>query len=389
MKMSRYFIFLIFQIVSVACFALVNPESTTLAVPGWSAEIYVVGKNNTRTFYCKGSLIASRWVLSAAPCYFDPFKAKDTGVSRSNPVFVIKLGSSETYLEVADHIDSDDFDLTMWRLAKPVTNTPLKLSSKKNSQLFSTPVQILGTQSSLAAKHIFYNPYQGANITCTVDGTTFRTTDTLCYLLGRSTTSSTLLSTAGVIIDPKAPDAPNSVLDRALTIDTTGASLYVDFRSSNSYPCHEDLGAPVLVKNLVGEFEQVGVITGAGMTAGVPMCTQTLANVISSVAHFQPFITETIVDYEFGLLCPAAPKPKVAYTGGAGITLSWPAVEGATGYRILYTTSVGYSAIKTVDVKTQTQVSTNLNPALTYSASVTAYNDSCSGPRSELLTIDL
>jgi hypothetical protein len=386
-KTSVYLALIICMLLSAACWALVNPQTTMLRFPGWSAEIFVAGPNGTYFPYCKGSLIASNWVLSSAACYFDPFKAKDAAANPGDPAFVIRLGNSDTWLEVADHIDNDDFTLTLWRLAEAVSSTPIKLSARTSAELIHANVLIPGNQSTPAVRHSFFNPSQGENLVCNMDGVVFFTDDALCYLLGDITTSATLLSSSAVIVDPSRADAPDTALDRAIEIDASGARLYLDFRGSNSYPCNEDLGAAVVWQNADGGYELVAVAAGIGMSIGLPVCTPALVNEFRSVAHYRAFIDETIVDYEFSALCPAAPEPLLRYTGANGINISWPAVPGATGYKIHYTDLIGYFPIETVDLKTGTEVATNLDENRVYTASLTAYNETCSSSPSELLTI--
>lgn len=368
--------------------ALVDPEVTPQLAPGWMADIHVVlERQNRTTDFCKGVLIAPQWILSAASCVYDPNRVLDD--EQGKPEYIVKLGPNADVVEVDGFFPSDDYSVGLFHIALPSEAAPLPLTDKTAAQLAGKEAVIVGRQSSLPVMHSYYNPGVTApSALCQVNGKDFAIDGAMCYLLTKTTNANTLFRTRSIIIDPLAANAPATALDKTVKPVTTGSQLYLDFRQSQSYPCHEDLGAPVLVQNGSG-YEIVAMVTGVGIATALPVCGMSLANKFISIAGARAFIDRTLAAYDFSAACPAAPKPEVVYTGGNEITLRWPPVRGASGYKLHYTGDHGRRPITTVDMKARTDAHTAIEPGIEYLVAVTAYNANCSSALSELLPVNL
>lgn len=388
MKRLDLWLFSLLSLAAGPVAALVDPEVTQQMVPGWMADIHVVLKRQNRTTeFCKGVLIAPQWVLSAASCEFDPGRVRED--EQGEPEYIVKLGPNADVVEVEEFYPSDDYSVALLRIALPSEATPLPLTGKTAAELLGQEAVIFGRQSSLPVMHAFYNPAVTApSALCQVNGKDFSIDGAFCYLLTRKTNANTLFRTRARIIDPLATTAPATALDKLVKPDSTGYLMYLDFRDNRSYPCHEDIGAPVLVQN-GNSYEIAAVVTGVGMTASVPICGMSLANEFVSIDGAREFIEQTMAGYDFEASCPIAPEPEVTYTGNNGITLKWDAVKGATGYKVHYTGDHGHVPISTVDVKGRTDVATVIAPGVEYLVAVTAYNANCSSELSDPLPVNL
>ncbi len=190
----------------------------------------------------------------------------------------------------------------------------------------------------------------------------------------------------GRVIDPLSADAISSPLNETVTPDTSGDRLYVDFSENNSYPCHEDLGAP-LVATLNGEPVQVGLLVAAGMPTGVPLCNGSFLNHMISMAGLQGFIEENIRKGEFAQRCPAKAYLNFEQLDGAMVRFYWDEIDKAEGYRILATASLGYEPIQTFDLGDSLEITAELEIGTTYSLSLQGYNSECTGIMSAPLSL--
>ncbi len=374
--------------------AVVEPEVTQLAPPGWMVNIYVLGTFNLRSYFCKGALISNRWVLTSARCLYDPYKALDGAADDANPEYVVIAAGTSVAVRVIRFVQSEDFTVALMQLETPISATPLTLSAQTEALLLNTDVQILATERSKGIRDSRYNPGTGLRMDCDIDGAIFffgasATGGAYCYMMSRPDTGSTLYRTRARVIDPAAPGAPNSPLDVLGGFNRSGARLYLDFRQAGSYPCHEDLGAPVLRTMDDGSVEAVGVIAAVGMAAGLPVCGPSLYNTFASVAYHLDFIVDTVAENTFVAQCPEPPEVDVLYPESGGVQLRWDAVSGASGYKLHYTTREGYVPIKSADVGNVVKFHANLPPGVYYTVALTAYNAMCSSPVSEQVRVGI
>jgi hypothetical protein len=371
--------------------ALVDPVPTAKSPPGWMAVIQLWSKSdNSFHQFCKGALIAPQWVLSSGLCMIDPNHYLDNLYPGDDPSFWIKLGPNGDLVEVEKYYFSDDYRIALFRIALPSADAPLPLTARTASQLLGSQITIWNKEKSLAVSNSFFNPGNtGVLATCQMSGTDFQITGAYCYLLTKVTSSTSLYQTTATVIDPKGSSAPTTPLDQAATIDTSGKQLYLDFRSALTYPCLEDVGAPLLVKAADGSDEIAGVVGGVGADGGMSICGMSMYNVFPSAAAIKSFVDQSYASYDFASLCPAIPVPVVTYTSDTGISLQWNKVKGALGYRVHFTTRQGQVPIATVDVQTQTTINTVLAHATDYLVAVTAYNASCSSALSKTLAVNV
>lgn len=388
MKKYVRLLLLLSLVFATRAWALVNPDITSMPVPGWMVDINAVLEREGRSAeLCKGVLIAPQWVLSATTCVYDANRVLDDEQGETR--YVVKLGPNEDSVDVEEFFQSDDGTVALLRIELPSEATPLPLSQQTPAQLTGQPAFILGKQASLPVQHAFYNPHVLAPAAgCTVNGSEFSIDGAFCYLLTKPARGYTLFRTRAQIISPAMGGAPSTALDRAAKIDGSGKLLYLDFRESLSYPCHEDVGSPVLVSTANG-YEIAGVVAGVGMTGFLPVCGMSLANQFVAIAHARKFIDETMARYDFNASCPQQPQAEVFYLAGAEISVAWNPVKGATGYKVHYTTRHGHTPINTVDVKNRTALDTIIEPGIDYLVAVTAYNANCSSELSDALPVSL
>lgn len=373
--------------------AIVEPEITPLAPQSWMVNIYAKDPLGFRNFMCKGALVSGRWVLTAARCSaYDPYRALEGSSISGEPEFVVIAAGSTTQVRVLDFVHSDDGLLGLMYLETPIAAAPLRVGTATEAALIGSAVQILGTESSKGVRDARFNPGSGLRMNCDIDGALYATGSSAnggawCYLMSWPQTGATLFAARARVIDPAAPGAPDSEMDRLGGFDRSGARLYLDFRAGGSHPCHEDLGAPVLRTAADGSFEAVGVVTAVGMAAGLPLCGPILYNTFSSLAHYADFMFAAIAQKTFELKCPAAPEPELAYLEDGSARLHWQRVEGASGYRLHYTPHEGYAPIRSADLGNVLEYRATLPAGAQYSVAVTAYNAGCSSPVSGRLLV--
>ena len=379
------------MLLTLPALALVDPAPTTLPVQPWMADIEVrVGTDPQSHVFCKGVLIAPQWILSTGLCLADPNHYLDTLYPGDDPHYFVKLGPNADVAEVEKFFTSADYRIGLFRMALASEAQALPLSGKTAKQLWGSQVFILGKQTSQAIYNPVYNPGVSADaVSCKINGTEFFLDGAICYLLATPVSGTTLYQSSATVIDPLASGAPATALDKLVNIDTSGAHLYLDFRSQRSYPCLEDLGAPVLSRQSDGSYEIAGIVAGVGMSVLLPLCGMSLANEFISVTAIRTFADQTMAAYDFSARCPKAPEPAVTYLDGGVINLHWGSVKNATGYKLHYTTRHGHVPIETANVLDRTTISTTLEAGRDYLVAVSAYNSVCSSALSRALPLKL
>lgn len=367
--------------------ALINPVPYAGATPPWMVSVLVTTESSENFYsFCSGSLIQKYWVLAANTCFSDHFKVLENYIGDKVPIFVAYFESNGKAIEVEEVVKSPDNTLAMFKLKEPATVTPISIAFTATRDLLTSQASILGFKTSSALSNNLFNPAGNLPAACRISGTPFIKSGTFCYILSYPSVSTELKVTTGVIFDPSKETGSLTTLDSFEKVDTSGRKIYINFSSSNSYPCAEDLGAPVLVEQN-GQLVQVGMVFAVGSVIGLPMCSGSIVNYFASLSLYEDFITSTIALSEPELLCPATPRLYASIINSNRVALAWTKVSGASGYQALVTTSVGFEPIQVFDLGNINQLSTTVDPSKVYTLAVQAYNASCTGPMSEVRTL--
>lgn len=368
--------------------ALIRPELTfQLNPPEWMA-IITVQQESTGSFFavCNGSLIERQWVLAGVSCAFDPFETIQNLSRGSEPKFFVFIGSNTEPYEVENTIFSPDFDLQLYKLNRPATETPIKRTSLSADELNGTEVKIYNLYTSEPLGNSSWAPEGEINTECTINGAAFFSDGRICYLLSPIALLTRLGSATATVIDPSSSDAPATALNQFANLNETGAELYLKFEENGSYPCYEDAGSGIIAE-IDGEEQLVGVVSRIGVAAGMPLCNNSFLNTFAATSHYESFILESLAQGDFDSACPSSTTLRMDKVGENGVRLHWDALDSVVGYRLFYTTDLGYVAIESADVGSVTEISTQLDPATTYTVALQAYNDQCTGALSEPISI--
>ncbi len=367
--------------------ALVSPEQADIQEQDWMANILIKGSLSERySLFCKGSLIDAYWVLSSPACFNDAFGIIDRAVGSDKAEYAVALGNLGGLFRVEERLISTDGNAMLLRLERPADNTPIKVLHYKPAQLKGVQIRIFNNESTASLADSVFNPVGDLPVTCRIGARLFFDDGKMCYVVSKQEYSIFLQMARGRIIDPLAADAPVSPLNSAFIPDTSGDRLYVDFSERNSHPCHEDLGSPI-VATLNGELVQVGLVVAAGMATGIPLCNGSFFNNLISLDEQRDFIESSISKGKFAQQCPAKTVLKHEKLSKTQVRFYWDEIYQAEGYRVLFTTALGYEPIQSVDLGNITEVSVNLEPDTTYSLALQAYNSSCTGVMSRPISV--
>lgn len=384
----------IYSIVALTCLlltsssnAIVDPIASDIAEQDWMANILVKGaRSSNYALLCKGSLIHEYWVLSSTACLNDPLEIIDDAVGSDAAEFAVALGNLGGFFSVEERLTSPDGNIMLLRLNRPADNAPLRILYRSPAQLKGVQTRIISNESSASFADAFFNPEGELSVSCEIDGLSFFNDGRMCYVTSELDYSIFPIMAKGRVINPLAPDAPSSPLNSAVTPDTTGNRLYIDFSENNSFPCHEDLGAPIIATEN-NELVQVGLLVAAGMPTGVPMCNGSFVNYMISMEGQEEFIEQSIAKGKFAQRCPAKADLNFEQLAGSQVRLYWDEIDQAEGYTILATTAQGYEPIQTLDLGNTLELTVELDIGTSYSLSIQGYNAECTGVMSTPITI--
>lgn len=367
--------------------ALVGADAADIDFQSWMATITILDPSSEEFItLCQGSLVHQRWVLAGIGCMFDTYQVlKDASAEGPLNYFVFFADSDEAY-EASEPVFSDDFSLIMFNLNRSAPGMPIPLSDRPAAELVGETVRIYNNVASPSLGDSLFNPNGVNPVICTINGRPFATSSGFCYITSPLNTSSSLKMLSATVLDPESDSVPDHPLNRFANIDSSGASLYLDFGSDSAIPCYEDHGAPI-VATIGGEVVQVGVVARVGEASSISLCNNSLLSGFTSVAAKQDFIEATIAAGRFTEKCPASTTLRLQRTGFATARLHWDAVDGVTGYKLVFTTRLGYEPLQTADVGNITEISADLDVSNLYSVAVLGYNPQCTGPLSESIPV--
>lgn len=387
MKRVSFGLLLVLSICRPDVQALVDPVPADISEQGWMANVLIKGSRSTNfSLLCKGSLIDPYWVLTSTECLTDALDIIEDFVASDAAEFAVALGNLGGLFKVEERISSPDGNALLLRLARPADNEPIRMLYRSPAQLRGVQVRLFNNESSASLGDGFYNPLGATPVSCLLGGAKFFSDGRMCYVTSRLNYSIFPLMARGRVIDPLAADAPTSPLNATVTPDTSGGRLYVDFGENDSYPCHEDLGAPIIA-TLGGELVQVGLLVGAGMTTGVPLCNGSFLNHMISMEGLKEFIEGSIAKGKFAQRCPARAELRFEQLDGTRVRFFWDAIDQAEGYRMLATAALGYEPIQVFDLAGVREITVELDIGTTYSLSLQGYNAECTGAMSRPLSI--
>lgn len=369
--------------------ALVNPGIADIEEQDWMANILIKG-SGAKFFqlFCKGSLIHEYWVLSSPACFIDPFNIIRDSVGSDRAELAVALGNLGGLFTVEERITSPDGNFMLLRLNRPARNRPIKLLYLTPAELKGVQVRIFGSETSSAFADPFFNPNGELPVSCRVNGAQFFSNNRMCYVYSRPNYLLRPMMVTGQVIDPLVVDAPKSPLNAAVTPVTTGDRLYVNFIGGNSFPCHEDIGSPIIA-TFHGELVQVGVVVAVGMTTGVPMCNGSFVNNLSVLAKQEMFIATNLARGQFVQQCPARANLQYEKLSATRLRFYWDPVYQAGGYNVLYTPALGYEPIQSIDIGNITEAVVDLTLGETYALAIQAYNTDCTGSMSLPITVEI
>ena len=389
MKFIHVFGFWIVLAQPMPVLALVDPVEADIQEQDWMANILIKGsRSKFYELFCKGSLIDEYWVLSSPACFIDPYDTISNAVGSDRAEFAVALGNLGGLFKVEERVTSPDGNIMLLRLNRPATNKPIRLLYRSADALRGVQVRIFGSETSTALADDFFNPVGSLPVSCTVNGIEFYSNNRMCYVVEKPKFHFRPLMGKGQIVDPLSAHAPTSPLNSAVTPSKTGGRIYIDFFESKGYPCHEDLGSPIIA-TLNGELVQVGLVVAAGMTTGVPMCNDSFVNYMISLADQEDFIELNNAKGQFAQECPARVTLQFEKLTSNRVRFFWEEIHGAIGYSVLYTTALGYEPIQSVAIGNITEAIVMLVPGTTYSVALQATNAECTGAMSYPIEVEV
>lgn len=387
MILRNCYLVAMWMLLSGSATALVDPLEADIPEQDWMVNVLVKGyRSPYYAQFCKGSLIHPYWVLSSAACLIDPRNILTRAVGPDAAQYAVDLGNLGGLYKVEERRISADGTAMLLRLNRPATRSPIRLLYSAPADLRGVQLRIFNRESSLGLGHGLYNPKGRLTVTCQVDGAQFFANGRMCYVLSAINYESRQLMARGRPVDPRSGNAPRHPLNPLVTLNTNGNRLYLDFSEQDAYPCHEDMGAPI-VATQGGQLVQVGLVVAVGMATGVPLCNDSFANYLTTLDGLQEFIEGAIASGEFSRQCPARPELKFERLSGNRVRFYWEEIHAAQGYNALFTRRLGYAPIERVDLGNLHDLAVSLDSGTTYTLAVQAYNADCTSLLSPTVTV--
>lgn len=343
--------------------------------------------------FCGGTLVAARWVLTAAHCVS----------SRSVSSFQVIVGREDldsSNGEVIDVIETivhpywsgnRAYDVAMLRLKANARAEPVKLVTPSQDQaLTGTVLDVHGWG--------YRNYVSDYNCTLNFVDAVSNQQDYACKTLQfRAGTSTKDLVEARVKYatyqecDTRFRAYLQSIGEKPDPAIEYFSSFYTPqilcgwHTSDSATPCFGDSGGP-LTALVNGQAVLVGVVTG-GVIDGCSLSGQ--IGMYAKVTYLQYFIDEAMQRTQslgFAALCPASPVVSIGYeslgNGKNRVRVTWEQDANAQGYRLFYSTaeSLGNAISKMELPATTSDIAVTLSTGQLFHVALQAKGAACDSP---------
>jgi secreted trypsin-like serine protease len=174
------------------------------------------------------------------------------------------------------------------------------------------------------------------------------------------------------------PIVGNETCNRSYPGEISDEMLCAGYAQGGKDACEGDSGGPLLVEDLQGGWQQVG-IASSGKGCALPG----YYGVYTRVSSFRARITAQVCAGEAPL---AAPQASLRQADGS-LLLSWPAVSGADGYRLYYAPfaeTVELDRVRALELGDKLGFSATPAPGAAFFVALQAYRGNCDGALSEI-----